>query len=98
MITSTTIVGMLAAVVSTVSFAPQAWHIVKTRDTSSISLSSAGLTVLGFTLWLSYGFLMSAWPLVVSNAICLIFSAFILVMKILPQDQKEAVSEIVDPN
>jgi MtN3 and saliva related transmembrane protein len=88
----------MAAAISTPSFAPQAWHIIKTRDTISISVYSAIVTVVGFSFWLSYGLLTSRWPLVISNALCLLLSAFILVMKLLSQDKKEAVREIVDPN
>ena len=38
-----------------------------------------------------------AWPLIVSNAICLALSAFILVMKLLPRPKKQQVAEALDP-
>jgi MtN3 and saliva related transmembrane protein len=37
------------------------------------------------------------WPLIVTNGICLALSAFILVMKLLPQPKKERVAETLDP-
>ena len=38
----------------------------------------------------------NTWPLIASNSICLILSAFILTMKLLPQRQKEKVADAVD--
>jgi MtN3 and saliva related transmembrane protein len=89
-------IGYLAAICSMVSFAPQAWKIIKFRDTSSISLWAYVVTVAGFALWLTFGFLKGEWPLVVSNAVCLLLSGFILTMKALPAKAKEAVAETLD--
>jgi MtN3 and saliva related transmembrane protein len=78
-------IGILAATASTASFAPQAWKILLTRDVKGLSKSMYALTALGFALWLSFGILKGEWALIVPNAICLILSAFILIMLILPQ-------------
>jgi MtN3 and saliva related transmembrane protein len=91
------IVGTLATVCSTTSFVPQAWKVVRTRDTSSISKRMYLITVAGFSLWLAYGLLLGQWPLIVTNGICLALSAFILLMKVLPRPQKEAVASALDP-
>jgi MtN3 and saliva related transmembrane protein len=91
------VVGSLAAICSTISFAPQAWQIIKTRDTESISLSAYVVTVIGFSLWLLYGILRAEWPIIASNAICLGLASFILFMKIVPQREKEAISAALDP-
>ena len=89
------IVGGIAAVLSTISFVPQAIKIIRSRDTSGISTGMYGVTVAGFTLWTAYGAMQTAWPLIASNGICLILSAFILMMKLLPQHKKEEVAEAV---
>src|SRR5580704_3086999 len=91
-----TIVGGIAAVLSTVSFVPQATKIIRSRDTSSISTGMYLVTVAGFTLWTAYGAMQAAWPLIASNSICLILSAFILTMKLLPQREKDKVADAVD--
>ena len=91
-----TVVGGIAAVLSTVSFVPQAAKIIRSRDTSSISTGMYAVTVAGFTLWTAYGAMQTAWPLIASNGICLILSAFILIMKLLPQHEKEKVADAVD--
>ena len=92
-----TIVGALAALCSTVSFVPQAWKIIRTRDTSGLSARMYAVTVTGFSLWLAYGIMLGEWPLIVTNAVCLALSAFILAMRILPQRKKEAVADLLDP-
>ena len=93
-----TVIGSLAALCSTTSFAPQAWRIIKTRDTSAISSRMYMITVIGFALWLVYGLMQMQWPLIVTNGICLLLSAFILAMKLLPQRKKDAVADALDPS
>lgn len=93
-----TIIGSLAAMASTASFAPQAWKIIKERKTRDISSAMYALTVTGFALWLTYGLLLGQWPLIVTNGLCLLMSAFILVMSLLPQRKKEAVADMLDPD
>jgi MtN3 and saliva related transmembrane protein len=92
------IIGSLAAICSTVSFVPQAWKIIRTRDTSGLSARMYAVTVAGFSLWLAYGIMLGEWPLIVTNAICLALAAFILAMRILPQRKKEAVADLLDPS
>ena len=92
-----TLIGGLATLCSTTSFVPQAWKVIRTRDTSAISKRMYAITVTGFSFWLAYGLMLGQWPLIVTNGICLALSAFILVMKVLPKPQKEAVAEALDP-
>jgi len=91
------VVGALATICSTTSFVPQAWKVIRTRDTSAISTGMYAVTVTGFSLWLAYGLLLGQWPLIVTNGVCLALSAFILVMKVWPRPQKEAVADSLDP-
>lgn len=91
-------VGILAAIASTASFAPQAWRIVRTRDTSALSVYSCALTVTAFGLWLTYGLLMSDWAIAAPNATCLVLSSFILTMKILPKRAKDRIADGVTLN
>jgi|SRR6185312_14594919 MtN3 and saliva related transmembrane protein len=92
-----TAIGTLAALASTVSFAPQAWKIIKSRRTHDISTGMYILTVSGFTLWTTYGVFLHAWPLIASNSICLLLSGFILTMKLLPRPKKDKVAAVLDP-
>ncbi|TQI72306.1 MtN3 and saliva related transmembrane protein [Bosea sp. AK1] len=91
------VAGTLAALCSTICFVPQAWRIVRTRDTKAISPLTYSLTVTGSALWTAYGLGLGQWPLIVTNSICFVLSAFILIMTLLPRPKKEAVAETIDP-
>ncbi|MGE0715925.1 MAG: SemiSWEET family sugar transporter [Alphaproteobacteria bacterium] len=93
----TEIVGGAATVASTISFAPQAWKIIRTRETAGISVRAYAVTITAFSCWLVYGILLGAWPIIVSNVICLAFASFILGMKLLPRPKREAVARALDP-
>ena len=92
-----TLVGSLAALATTTSFVPQAWKVIRTRDTGALSAGMYALRTLAILLWLSYGLLLGQWPLIVTNSICLALSGFILAMKLLPRRHREAVAEALDP-
>lgn len=95
--TPVVILGSLAAIASTVSFAPQAVKIIRTRQTKDISLGMYAITVTAFALWCAYGVMLRQWPLIASNSICLILSGFILVMKLLSPRAKKKVADAVTP-
>ena len=75
-------IGGVAASLTTLSFVPQAWHTFQTRDVSGISLGMYGAFTLGVLLWLVYGVLLGAWPVIVANFITLALASCILVMKL----------------
>ncbi len=79
---STEIIGYIAAVLTTASFVPQAWHTFRTRDVSGISLGMYSVFTVGVACWLAYGLLIGAWPVVIANAITLALAATILTMKL----------------
>ena len=58
------------------------WHTFKTKDVSGISLAMYSAFTLGITLWLIYGLLLQAWPIVVANIITLALALAILKMKL----------------
>jgi MtN3 and saliva related transmembrane protein len=77
-----TLVGLIAAFCTTISFLPQAVKTIKTKDTSGISLPMYFLFAFGTLLWLVYGLLSSNIPVTVANGITLIFASIILIYKI----------------
>ncbi|MBY0330465.1 MAG: SemiSWEET transporter [Acetobacteraceae bacterium] len=92
-----TIVGFLATACSVSSFVPQAWKVIRTRDMKGVSTGMYAITVVGFSLWLTYGLLLWQWPLILTNGTCLLLSGFILLMKLLPRQRRDAVAEALDP-
>lgn len=77
------IVGYCAAALTTVSYLPQAIKCIITRKTDSISLLMYIFSVLGCIAWGTYGIYLMDWPIIIANAVTVIFSATILVMKII---------------
>jgi MtN3 and saliva related transmembrane protein len=74
--------GYVAATLTTASFVPQAWLIFRTRNVSGISLAMYSAFTLGIALWLAYGVMLGAWPIIIANIITLVLATCILVMKI----------------
>ena len=75
-------IGYIAAVLTTGSFLPQAIHTFQTKDVSGISLTMYSAFTLGIVLWLVYGLMLGAWPMIVANVITLALAAAILTMKL----------------
>jgi MtN3 and saliva related transmembrane protein len=81
MISLADMIGTGAALCSMTSFVPQIVRIWRERDATSVSLKMYAVTVTGFALWIGYGAMSKAWPLVIANTVCLILSACILALK-----------------
>ena len=75
-------IGSAAACLTTASFVPQAWHTFRSRDVSGISLTMYSLFTLGVALWLFYGILLLAWPIIIANVITISLALMILMMKL----------------
>lgn len=80
--TSADWIGSAAATLTTTAFIPQAWQVWRTRHTADISLGMYTLFTLGVALWLSYGILLSSWPIILANSITLLLAGAVLVMKL----------------
>jgi MtN3 and saliva related transmembrane protein len=76
------LIGYAAGLLATVAFLPQVAKTVRDRSVKDISLGMYVLFCTGVTLWLLYGFLISSWPVIISNFVTLILSGTVLVLKI----------------
>ena len=82
MMSAPDLVGTVAATLTTVAFIPQAWLMWKSGRTEGVSLGMYSIFTIGVALWLLYGVMLGAWPIVVANAITFVLAAFILLMKL----------------
>jgi len=80
--TSLDLLGLVATAFTTSSFVPQVWRTWKTRDVSGISLPTYAIITVGLALWLIYGLLKADLPLIVANAVMVVLTGAITVMKI----------------
>lgn len=78
-----TILGLVAAFFTTASYVPQAIKTIRTRDTSNISKTMYIFLCVGVLLWFIHGIIDKSWPIIISNAISLVFSIIILIYKVL---------------
>lgn len=76
------LLGYVAALITTASFLPQAWLTFRTRKANAVSSTMYVVLCLGVSLWLAYGVMLAAWPIILANAVTLAISVFILAMKL----------------
>jgi MtN3 and saliva related transmembrane protein len=76
------VIGYLASACTTFSFVPQVVRILRTRDVAAISLPMYAAYTIGIALWLAYGIAIGSGPVTAANAVTLVLSASVLVLKI----------------
>jgi MtN3 and saliva related transmembrane protein len=64
-------VGFIGGVFSSISFLPQVIKLWKTRSAKDLSMMTLLFLIVNVCTWLTYGVLIHAWPLIVTNAIVL---------------------------
>jgi MtN3 and saliva related transmembrane protein len=77
-----TILGLVAATLTTFSFVPQmlkTWQSKSAKDVSFVMLITFNI---GIFLWLVYGISLNALPIILANSITLFFNLIILWLKI----------------
>jgi len=79
---SVELIGLVAGILTTISFLPQVIKTWKTRSAKDLSLGMFSIFCIGTLLWLIYGILITNWPVMVANAITLILSSFLLYFKL----------------
>ena len=78
----TSLIGFIAATLTTIAFLPQVIKVWKSRSARDISLGMYCLFSTGVLLWLVYGIMLAAWPIIVANLITLLLALLIVGMKL----------------
>jgi MtN3 and saliva related transmembrane protein len=76
------IIGLVAGLLTTMSFVPQAWKIYRTKSARDVSLHMFLAFSVGVALWLVYGLIKKDLAIVVANVVTLALAAWIVVMKL----------------
>lgn len=74
--------GYVAALLTTLSFFPQALKTLRSGDTSGISLRMYGLFTTGVALWALYGIYTGDGPVIAANLITLVPAGIVLERKL----------------
>ncbi len=77
-----TVLGLLAGTLTTVSFLPQMLKTWQTKSAKDLSLVMLITFNLGIFLWLVYGIILDALPIILANAFSLVFNLINLWLKI----------------
>lgn len=77
-----TILGLLAAALTTVAFLPQVIKNWKTRSAGDLSFGTFGLFTAGLVLWLVYGLIIDNIPIIASNVVTLALNLVNLVQMV----------------
>jgi MtN3 and saliva related transmembrane protein len=80
--TTSEIMGYIAATLTTSAFIPQAIKVIQTKETEGISLWMYIIFTTGVLFWLIYGLIQNIYPIIIANAITLIFASIILLFKL----------------
>jgi len=78
----TTIIGLWAALLTMLAMAPQVIKVYRTKKTRDLSLGTFTTLAVGLILWLIYGLLMKAVPIIIGNAVGFVMVMYLVIMKI----------------
>ena len=76
------IVGLIAALLTTIAFLPQVVKTWKTKDVEGLSLSMYTIFLTGVLLWLAYGIMIGSLPVIIANALTALSGAFLVFCKV----------------
>jgi len=77
-----TIMGFIAASLTTFAFLPQVIKTWRMKETRDISFWMYLIFTIGVSLWLGYGILIGDYPVLIANGATLILALTILIAKI----------------
>ena len=76
-------IGYLAAILGTICWLPQTLKTWRSKETKDLSLGANLLILATVTLWLVYGILLGALPLIIANIISILFVGAIVTAKLI---------------
>ena len=76
------IIGVLAAIFTTIAYAPQAYKIYKEKSAKEVSLTMYLVLLTGLILWLVYGILINSFAIKLANTVTIALAVSIIYFKI----------------
>jgi len=81
MMDSITIIGLVAAIFTTIALFPQLMKVWRTKSTKDISTGMFSLYCGGVLLWFVYGVFLNDFPIIIANSLAFIQGVVILMFK-----------------
>lgn len=75
------LLGLLAGILTTVSFLPQLTKVIKTKSAKDLSLGMLLIFCIGIILWIIYGILIKSLPIILTNSATLVLVLVLLSFK-----------------
>jgi len=76
------IIGLIAAVLTTTAYVPQAYKTWKTKSAGNLSLTMYITMFIGIILWLIYGIHLNSLPMILANSVTAVLALMILIFKV----------------
>jgi MtN3 and saliva related transmembrane protein len=77
------LIGFAAGSLTTLAYVPQVVRTWRTRSARDLSLGMLIALSAGVSLWLTYGIVLGAWPIIIANALTLVLSLVLIVFKLI---------------
>lgn len=78
----TDLVGILAVILSMWIFLPQIYKSYKSKSTKDLSYGFMILYIISHLVWITYGIMVPAWAVVVSDTITVICAGALILLKV----------------
>lgn len=75
-------IGLIAGLLTTFSFAPQCIKTIKTKEAKGLSLMMCCMQFTGIIAWFAYGVALNNAVLIFNNVVCLLLFLPILYIKV----------------
>lgn len=75
-------IGIIAAILTTLAFVPQVMKVVKTKNTKGISIAMYIMQVTGIFLWAIHGYRIGDMAVLGANIITFMLASTVLIYKI----------------
>ncbi len=76
------LLGFAAGTLTTCAFWPQLQKTWTSKSAGDVSMGMLVIFWAGVSLWLLYGLVLQAWPIIVTNAVTLLLTGAILALKL----------------
>ena len=81
------IIGLTAAVFTTIAFIPQVLKIMKKRDSSGVSVTMYVIMFIGICIWFYYGIMIDSIAVITANGVSGILQMFIIVFTLIHRNK-----------
>lgn len=75
-------IGLAAGLITTIAFLPQIIQIFRTKSVKDISLMMYVTYSVGLIIWVTYGYIISSYAIMITNSITLMLALITVIMKL----------------